>query len=113
MRNRDQDPPTSRRIAQTNSHCSPLESVKDAVGASFCAETRSPGNLELGQFQRSDGVFGTVVPFVGSLDRSLQVPEATVHTLHREKRRFRFMRTDADCPCRLGLPCFIQTIEYL
>lgn len=78
------------RKKKTKNDCSPVEPVKDAVGASFCTEIRTPGNLELGQLQRSDGVFGTVMPFVGSLDRSLQVPEIiTTQNMASQKRGHR------------------------
>lgn len=52
-----------------------MEPVKNTVGTSFCSEIRASGNLELGQLQRRDGIFGAVVTFRGSLNRSLQVPD--------------------------------------
>lgn len=54
--------------------CAPVEPVKDAVSAPFRAKVWPPGNLELGELERSDGVFGAIVALIRSLDRTLQVP---------------------------------------
>ena len=57
---------------------SPVKPVKDAVSASFRAKVGPPGNLKLGELERSDGVLGAVVPLVRRLDGTLQVPEISV-----------------------------------
>lgn len=82
---------------------SPVKPVKDAVSASFRAKVGPPGNLKLGELERSDGVLGAVVPLVRRLDGTLQVPEISV-TPPKKKTRLRkgycrWLIHDESCPC--------------
>lgn len=66
-----------------------MQSVEDVVTASLCPEVRAPGQFQLGKLQRGDGILGAVVPFSGSLNRSLEVPGKFAQIKRKEKENTR------------------------